>query len=111
MEVERPREGQTWETQVGQRKVWVDSLRSGRYIPLMPFASSNERVVAVREIPIELCQFLKFGGLASSGGEAKQLIGEGSVLLNGAVETRKRKKLTIGDRVTVEGQSIIVQLD
>jgi ribosome-associated protein YbcJ (S4-like RNA binding protein) len=32
------------------------------------------------------------------------------VLVNGAVETRKRKKLTIGDRVNVAGQSIIVQL-
>lgn len=76
----------------------------------MPAASSNERAVTVREIPIELCQFLKFGGLAGSGGEAKQLIGEGGVLVNGAVETRKRRKLTIGDRVTVEGQSIIVRL-
>lgn len=76
----------------------------------MPAASSNERAVTVREIPIELCQFLKFGGLAGSGGEAKQLIGEGGVLVNDAVETRKRKKLTMGDRVTVEGQSIIVQL-
>jgi ribosome-associated protein len=76
----------------------------------MPPASSNERAVTVREIPIELCQFLKFGGLVGSGGEAKQLIGEGGVLVNGAVETRKRKKLTIGDRVNVAGQSIIVQL-
>ena len=72
--------------------------------------SSAPRAVAVREIPIELCQFIKFGGVAESGGEAKQLINEGLVTLNGAVETQKRKKLAVGDRVTVRGQTLIVQL-
>jgi len=64
----------------------------------------------VREVPIELCQFIKFGGLTGSGGAAKQLVAEGSVLLNGAVETRKRKQLAAGDRVTVGGRTIVVQL-
>lgn len=73
-------------------------------------ASSTARAVVVREVPIELCQFIKFGGLAGSGGEAKQLITEGSVLLNGTVETQKRKKLAVGDRVTVVGQTIVVRL-
>jgi len=68
------------------------------------------RVVVVTETPIELCQFLKFGGLTESGGEAKQLISEGLVMLNGVVETRKRKKLEAGDRVTLRGQSLIVQI-
>ena len=72
--------------------------------------SSSPRDVVVREVPIELCQFLKFGGLAGSGGEGKQMISEGRVLLNGAVETQKRKKLAGGDRVTVDGQTIVVQL-
>jgi ribosome-associated protein len=71
---------------------------------------SAPRAVTVREIPIELCQFIKFGGVAESGGEAKQLINEGLVTLNGAVETQKRKKLAAGDRVTVRGQTLIVQL-
>ena len=71
---------------------------------------SAPRTVTVREIPIELCQFIKFGGVAESGGEAKQLINEGLVTLNGAVETQKRKKLAAGDRVTVRGQTLIVQL-
>lgn len=70
----------------------------------------TDRAVAVREVPIELCQFIKFGGAAESGGEAKQLIGAGEVLLNGAVETQKRKKLAVGDRVTVRGQTLVVQL-
>jgi ribosome-associated protein len=72
--------------------------------------SSSPRNVAVREVPIELCQFVKFGGLTESGGEAKQLISEGRVQLNGTVETQKRKKLAAGDRVTLNGQTIVVQL-
>lgn len=72
--------------------------------------SSLPRSVTVREIPIELCQFIKFGGLTESGGEAKSLIGAGEVLLNGVVETQKRKKLAVGDRVTVNGETIVVQL-
>jgi ribosome-associated protein YbcJ (S4-like RNA binding protein) len=50
------------------------------------------RAVTVSETPIELCQFLKFGGLAGSG----------------VVETRKRKKLSAGDVVTFAGQAIVV---
>jgi ribosome-associated protein len=72
--------------------------------------SSAPRTVTVREIPIELCQFLKFGGVTESGGEAKQLIGAGEVLLNGVVETQKRKKLAVGDKVTARGQTLVVQL-
>jgi ribosome-associated protein len=72
--------------------------------------SSLPRDVSVREVPIELCQFIKFGGLADSGGAAKQLIAEGAVLLNGAVETRKRKQLAAGDKVTVAGQTIVVRV-
>jgi len=78
--------------------------------PVQPTNSSTPRKVVVREIPIELCQFIKFGGLSDSGGEAKQLIGEGRVLLNGIVETQKRKKLADGDHVKVDGHTIIVAL-
>ena len=70
--------------------------------------SGGPKVVIVNEMPIELCQFMKFGGLTQSGGEAKLAIGEGRVLVNGAVETRKRKKLAAGDRVTFSGQTIAV---
>ena len=70
--------------------------------------SSPPRTVAVTETPIELCQFLKFGGLAESGGLAKKKISQGLVLLNGVVETRKRKKLALGDQVTFAGQTIVV---
>ena len=71
---------------------------------------SAPKPVVVREVPIELCQFLKFGGLTGTGGEAKQVISQGLVTLNGAVETQKRKKLLAGDKVTYEGQTIVVTL-
>ena len=72
--------------------------------------SSAPRFVTVRAVPIELCQFLKFGGLADSGGAAKQAIAEGRVTVNGVLETRKRKQLLAGDRVTLEGKTIAVHL-
>lgn len=73
-------------------------------------SSSGSRLVTVRSTPIELCAFLKFGGLSESGGAAKQAIAEGRVLVNGERETQKRKKLVAGDRVTLEGESIVVHL-
>jgi ribosome-associated protein len=78
--------------------------------PTKPTATATSRDIVVRGVPIELCQFIKFGGLSTSGGEAKQLIAEGSVLLNGTIEKQKRKKLAAGDRVTVAGQTIVVKV-
>jgi len=72
--------------------------------------STGPRMVTVREAPIELCQFLKFGGLAATGGEAKAAIAAGQVLLNGTLETQKRKKLQAGDRVTFGGQTLVVRV-
>ena len=70
--------------------------------------SATPRAVTVRAVPIELCQFIKFGGLTGSGGEAKQAISDGRVSLNGVVETQKRKKLLAGDKVNFDGKIIIV---
>jgi ribosome-associated protein len=72
--------------------------------------SAPPRPVTVRAVPIELCQFLKFGGLAESGGAAKQAIAERRVSVNGAIETQKRKKLAAGDRVSFEGRTIVVHV-
>lgn len=47
--------------------------------------------------PVELYKILKFEGLVSSGAEAKQVIAEGLVKVNGVIETRKRKKIIAGD--------------
>jgi ribosome-associated protein len=58
--------------------------------------------------PLRLDHFLKLVGVVGSGGQAKQLIQNGEVQLNGEVETRRRKKLTPGDKVTVAGQTFTV---
>uniref|UniRef100_UPI0040568113 RNA-binding S4 domain-containing protein n=1 Tax=Candidatus Electronema sp. TaxID=2698783 RepID=UPI0040568113 len=57
---------------------------------------------------IELCSLLKLEGIAESGGEAKQLICEGHVRVNGAEETRKRKKIYSGDVVECQGRTVRV---
>ena len=67
-------------------------------------------VVTVRAEPIELCQLLKFAGLAESGGGAKQLISEGKVRVNGLVETQKRKKIRAGDRVALGDETLLVKV-
>lgn len=72
--------------------------------------ASLAQPVTVRGVPIELCQFLKFGGLAESGGSAKQAVAERRVLVNGVLELRKRRQLLAGDRVTFEGKTIVVQV-
>jgi ribosome-associated protein len=59
---------------------------------------------------VELYKILKFEGLAHSGGFAKQVIADGLVLVNGEVETQKRKKIIPGDRIIFDGQSINVTL-
>ena len=58
----------------------------------------------VGDRPINLTQVLKRAGLAENGGQAKALIAEGRVRVNGEVETRKRRQMAIGDTVEVEGE-------
>lgn len=63
------------------------------------------------ERTIQLDQFLKWQGLVSTGGQAKLAIQGGEVLLNGVVETRRKKKLTAGDKVTFAGRTLVVEFD
>lgn len=60
---------------------------------------------------IKLDQFLKWAGIVQTGGEAKMLIQSGEVRVNGAVETRRGRKLLSGDRVLVFGERLLVDLD
>ena len=62
-------------------------------------------VVITRE-PVELYKILKFEGLVENGGEAKAVIEQGLVKLNGAVETRKRKQIVSGDVIEFATQSL-----
>jgi ribosome-associated protein len=65
------------------------------------------RSVKIGDRPINLTQALKLAGCVQSGGEAKLLISDGKVRVNGEVETRKRRKLCAGDQVDVEGGPLI----
>lgn len=57
---------------------------------------------------IELQQFLKLANIVQTGGQAKMMIQSGEVLVNGEVETRRRRKLRVGDTVTVGGETFEV---
>jgi ribosome-associated protein len=60
---------------------------------------------------IKLDQFLKWVGAAQTGGEAKLMIQGGEVKVNGAIETRRARKLVEGDSVMVKGQIYKVELN
>lgn len=59
--------------------------------------------LSVGDRPINLTQALKLANLVESGGQAKLLIADGLVRVNGEVETRKRRQLVAGDIIMVEG--------
>lgn len=71
--------------------------------------SPNERLVQLSTSFIELDKLLKRENLAASGGEARYLISEGLVEVNGRVETRKRKKLYTNDVVVFNGEKLRIQ--
>ena len=66
------------------------------------------REVEISREPVELYKILKFEGLVASGGEAKLVVGDGQVRLNGAVETQKRKKIVSGDIIEFAGEQFQV---
>jgi ribosome-associated protein len=65
----------------------------------------------VSEETIRLGQFLKLAGLVATGGEAKRLIQEGRVLVNGEVEARRKRQLHAGDEVAVGDQVYVVVVE
>ena len=62
--------------------------------------------ITLREEYIKLGQALKAAGLVGSGIEAKIVIQEGSVKVNGEVEYQRGKKLRGGDIVSFNGEEI-----
>lgn len=58
---------------------------------------------------IRLDDFIKRSGLVGTGGEAKMRIQAGEVIVNGEVETRRRKQLAIGDVVELLGETLVVK--
>lgn len=64
------------------------------------------RDVVIKNQPVELYKILKFEGLVPSGGVAKLAIESGDVLVNGKLETRKRRKIVTGDVIEFNGEVI-----
>lgn len=58
---------------------------------------------------IKLDALLKFASLVGSGGEAKALIQDGQVLVNGEVCTMRGKKIRPGDIVSLNGEEVTVE--
>ena len=61
--------------------------------------------VQIRDESIRLGQFLKLANLVDTGADAKPLIADGAVLVNGEVETRRGRQLVVGDVVQLGGQA------
>ena len=57
------------------------------------------QTIHINREPVELYKILKFEGLVATGGEAKMVIAEGLVSLNGQIDTQKRKKIVNGDQI------------
>ena len=64
--------------------------------------------VAITTEYIKLDAFLKLANMVGSGGEAKILIQEGQVTVNGEVCTQRGKKLRTGDIVSLDGEEFSV---
>ena len=67
--------------------------------------------VPIRDESIRLGQFLKLAGLVEFGSDAKVLLADGEVLVNGEPETRRGRQLRVGDVVEFDGQSARVARD
>ena len=79
---------------------------------------SVKRKTVVNEIPvvittefIKLQDAMKFANIVYSGGEAKQLILDEQVLVNGEVCTMRGKKLRDGDKFTFDGATYLIKAD
>ena len=66
-------------------------------------------IIKLREEFIKLGQALKAAGLVESGVEAKEVIQEGLVMVNGEVDTLRGRKLYAGDQVVFDGEEIKIE--
>ena len=69
---------------------------------------SEQRVRIGTEF-IKLQDLLKFAGVVETGGEAKVLIQEGAVTVNGEVCAMRGQKLRPGDRASLDGVTLVVE--
>ena len=68
-----------------------------------------QRIVITTEY-IKLDSLLKFAGVCDTGGEAKNLIADGCVYVNGEVCLQRGKKLRSGDSVSFNGDDTVIEI-
>ncbi len=64
--------------------------------------------VEISNEPVELYKVFKIANLVNGGGEAKHIIAEGYVAVNGEIETRKRRKMYDGDLIEFNQEYYVV---
>lgn len=69
----------------------------------------NKQIVEITTEYIKLDSFLKLSGVASTGGQAKELVAQGTVLVNGTPCTERGRKLRDGFTIMAEGQEFEVK--
>lgn len=72
--------------------------------------TQTEKITIKTEF-IKLDQLLKFSGVADIGSEAKQMVLDGIVNVNGEVCTMRGKKIRPGDLVEITGEDMIIRLE
>lgn len=65
--------------------------------------------IKLRDKFIKLGQALKAAGLVESGAEAKEVIVDGLVQVNGETEIRRGRKLYAGDIITFDGEEVKIE--
>ena len=66
-------------------------------------------IIKLRDEFIKLGQALKAAGFVESGAEAKDVINDGLVTVNGEIDTRRGRKLYDGDIVVFDGEKIKIE--
>ena len=70
--------------------------------------SNIKKQILITTPSIQLNQFLKLAGVVASGGEAKLLIQDNKVMVDGVVELRKKRQLVVGQIVSIDGNEFEV---
>lgn len=68
----------------------------------MGYDDRMAQTIGIRDEAINLDQFLKLTSVAGSGGQVRMLVDDGRVRVNGEPESRRRRKLRIGDMVEID---------
>ncbi|OPZ94839.1 MAG: ribosome-associated protein [Firmicutes bacterium ADurb.Bin419] len=67
------------------------------------------KTISINTEYIKLDQFIKWADVVSTGAEAKILIYDGCVKVNGETELRRGKKLRKGDTIEVDGDKFVIE--